>query len=215
MVLTRPAFTPPLPAWMLLPTLACLGGCGGARVERRGPPQQIVVSRTYPAELETFRQAILEHFRGEQDAAMAPVSGLRAFELKPPNYPPDWLATSVDPGNFLEGYKRLPAAARARDLLLEEPTYDGYWESEYLTNTGPAKFRCGFILHFEERGPFAAEVQVYEKTPEVWAGEHWALLHEGIGFGKVHDIRFVDPTVRDRVAMLDALNAIALRQLKQ
>jgi len=124
-------------------------------------------------------------------------------------YPPDWPVTWADPGNFLAPYKEMAAARRLDDLLLEEPAGDEYWHSEYEAAATPAKLRCGLIVHFEPHNPLSTEVQVYEKVPEVWAGERWALLHEGIGFGKVHDIRLVEPTVKDRLDLLDALAKIA------
>ena len=109
---------------------------------------------------------------------------MRVIEPKPPDYPPDWMETLADPGNFLE------------------------WRSEYETAAGPTKFRCGFILHFEQGRPLSTEVQVYEKTPQVWVGERWAFSRHRIGFGKVRDIRFVAPTVKDRLDLLDALNGL-------
>ena len=81
------------------------------------------------------------------------------------------METWADPGNFLEPYKRMSAPQRVHDLLVEEPAGRVYWRSEYETAAGPAKFRCGFILHFEKPRPLSTEVQVYEKVPQVWVGE--------------------------------------------
>jgi hypothetical protein len=92
------------------------------------------------------------------------------------------------------------------DLLIEEPIGDLYWASEYSSDSGPVKFRCGFVLHFAKRGPSSTEVRVYEKVPQIWVGEHWDFAHHGIGFGKFHDIRFVEPTVKDRLDTLDLLD---------
>jgi hypothetical protein len=131
---------------------------------------------------------------------------MRAIQLNPPNYPADWLTTFIDPGGYLDSYKRIPGSLRDRDLLIEEPTGDLYWPSEYSAAAGPVKFRCGFILHFAASAPLRTEVQVYEKIPEIWVGEHWDFLHHGIGFGKVHEIRFVEPTVKDRVDLLNLLS---------
>jgi hypothetical protein len=128
-----------------------------------------------------------------------------AIELRPPNYSSDWVSTFIDPGGFLEPYKRMPAGQRAQDLLIEEPTGDVYWESEYFTKAGKAKFRCGFIVHFRELTRATTEIQVYEKVPEVWVGEKWDFARHGIGLGRFHDIQFVEPTVKDR---LDLLNLI-------
>jgi hypothetical protein len=185
--------------------LTGLGGCAGERVVRRGASQQRVVSRTYPLELATFRERILEKFREVPDAA-APFRRMLVIELKAPNYPPDWVTSWLDAGNFLDPYKRISASDRAQDLLIEEPTGDRYWNSEYETAAGVVKFRCGFIVHLEQQGPRSTEVQVYEKAPEVWVGERWALLHHGIGIGRIHDIREAEPTVKDRLDLLNAFD---------
>ena len=190
---------------LLAPALVCLVSCASAPVERRGASQQRIVSRVYAKDLETLRAGILRAFRG---ALPPPFQGMRAIELKAPDYPADWVAAWVDPGGFLESYRRLPAPLRVHDVLIEEPTGDRYWPSEYSTSAGPVKFRCGFILHFSAPAPLVTEVQVYEKAPEVWAGEHWEFSRHGIGFGKVHDIRPVEPTVKDRLDMLDLLSEI-------
>ena len=42
----------------------------------------------------------------------------------------------------------------------------------------------------------------------VWVGEHWAMAKEGFGPGRFHDIRFVEPTVSDRRAVLDFVDSI-------
>jgi hypothetical protein len=34
----------------------------------------------------------------------------------------------------------------------------------------------------------------------------------GVGFGRVHDIRFVEPTVRDRIRVLDLIDEIIKRR---
>jgi hypothetical protein len=49
---------------------------------------------------------------------------------------------------------------------------------------------------------------VYEVVPTVWVGEHWAMSAHGIGFGRYHDIRFVEPTVKDRVDALDIVDQL-------
>ena len=175
--------------------LLTLASCAPTPVERRGAAQVPVVSRSYPAELPTLRAAILHLFDDRQTA----LHRMQAIELIPPNYSPEWVSGWVDPSGFLERYQRVPAALRANDLLLEEATGDVYWPSEYVSAGQPVKFRCGFILHLAESAADITQVEVYEKVPEVWVGEHWAMSRHGVGFGKVHDIRFVEPTVKDRI----------------
>jgi hypothetical protein len=94
--------------------------------------------------------------------------------------------------------------------LLEEATGDFYWPSEYRTiggAEGQVPFRCGVILHLVP-GESTTEIQVYEMVPTVWVGEHWALSAHGVGFGRYHDIRFVEPTVTDRVKALEWLDHV-------
>ena len=223
---TAPQPSPPVCRVGLLILLALTGlaGCTTTgQVKRYGPPQKRVVRRTYELDPDKFRAAVLDKFRSVHYTSQAPFQStatvatvpfqsMRAMELKSPNYPPDWLVTWVDPGNFLEPYKLIDGSRRLRDLLIEEPTGELYWQSEYGTPEGPAKFRCGFIIHFEEKSPASTEIQVYEKAPELWLGEERGFAHHGIGIEKFHDIRFVQPTVKDRLDMLEELNRIALNR---
>lgn len=191
---------------------ACLWSCAHPPAERRGALQQLVTSKTFSIGLQTLRAAVLHKFTEAPHAIPLPFAKMKAIKLEPPNYPADWLATWTDPGGFLEPYKRIPGPLRVNDLLIEEPIGDLYWPSEYSTAVGPAKFRCGFILHFAQRDPLATEVQVYEKVPEIWIGERWDFAHHGFGFGKFRDIRLVEPTVKDRTELLDVLSEIARAQ---
>jgi hypothetical protein len=186
-----------------------LSSCAPVPVERHGISQLRIVTRVYATDLQTFRVAVLNRFGDRSNPMPSPFQSMRAIQLSPPNYPPDWLTTWIDPSGYLESYKRIPASLRAHDLLIEEPTFDLYWPSEYSTATGTVKFRCGFILHFAANTLLTTEVQVYEKAPEIWVGEHWGLSRHGIGFGKFHDIRPVEPTVKDRMDMLNLLSEIA------
>jgi hypothetical protein len=68
------------------------------------------------------------------------------------------------------------------------------------------KFRCDFILHFAESSSGGTAAQIFEQVPLVWPGMYWMLSHSGPG--RYRDIRFVEPTVWDRVAALDMLDAI-------
>ena len=102
----------------------------------------------------------------------------------------------------------MDAASKQNDLLLEEPTGDAYWGSEYVSSNGsPVRFRCGFIIHMEESNDSTTRVQVYKKAPQVWPGMYWTFGHSGPGMYR--DIRFVDPTVKDRFALLDVLTVIS------
>jgi hypothetical protein len=184
-------------------------GCGRAPITREGSTQLRVVGRTYASAVDGVRARLLEAFSGRRPALSDPFVEMRAFELKPPAFPPDWLTTFVDPGRFLADYKELPAELRRADLLIEDPTGDSYWPSEYRSPAGQVRFRCGFIAHFIPL-PTGTTVEIYEKVPTVWLGERWAFSAHGVGFGRYHDIRFVEPTVRDRMRLLDLIGAVVV-----
>jgi hypothetical protein len=189
-------------------------GCAAANACRETPlvhaPQgdRRVVSRVYAATLPTARARILDRFATSRGAFPEPFNHMTASELTAPRFPPDWLVTSIDPGGFLVAYKQLYPADRQHDVLIQEPTGDLYWPSVYATAEGPVQFRCGFILHFVDRPAAGTEIQIYEVVPTVWVGEHWAMSAHGVGFGRYHDIRFVEPTTKDRNDLFDLLDHI-------
>jgi hypothetical protein len=184
-------------------SLLGLAACRQIPISRNGPAQQAIVSRTYPRAMRELRAAILETYQKPDAGRPEMFRILSISEQPPPGFAPDWLVAYVDPTGFLEPYRRLTPAEQANDLVLREATGDRYWLSEYEAKGRPVRFHCGLIIHFIDRGPSATEVQVFEVVPTVWVGEHWAMSREGPGFGKYHDIRFVDPTVKDRVVLLD------------
>jgi hypothetical protein len=195
---------------LALSTISCVA-CREGRVERKGAAQQLLIERTYPIRLTSFREAILRTFAGYRAPVAAPFASMKVTELKPPNYSSDWLVTTVDSNGFLGSYKQMDAGAKQNDLLLEEPTGDVYWDSEYVSSQGaPVKFRCGFIIHMEESADSVARIQVYEKVPQVWPGMYWTFGHSGPG--EYRDIRFVEPTVKDRLALLDVLTVIGSKK---
>lgn len=187
-------------------------GCSGAPIIRSGPEQQRVVARTYAVSSIAARTKILDAFEQPRSALAEPFRQMTANALMPPFFSPDWLVTLVDPGSFLDPYKRMPPADKVNDLLLQEDTGDFYWPSEYMTRGAdrPVPFHCGLIVHFVPRPPSSTEIQIYEMTPTVWVGEHWAFSAHGVGFGRYHDIRFVEPTVTDRVKALDVLDRVLI-----
>jgi hypothetical protein len=199
------------PSWRTLTATALAAAvvtvtCSGSSVTRSGPPQTNDVSQSWPKPLEELRVAVIDGFR--QAAIDAPTRFTRMSMVQLNTWPSDWGATYVDPGGFLEPYRKLAAADRDRDVLIEDPIGDQYWSSEYVTSSGPVKFRCGFILHFAT--PMAGEtrVTIYEMTPAIWMGETWGWAKEGILPGRHHDIRFVEPTVGDRRGVLAWIDSI-------
>jgi len=189
-------------------TLTGLAGCRELPVARSGPPQERLVSRLIRSPEPALRAAILSAFVTSRDRLPEPFDRMTATELMPPRFQPDWLATTVDPGGFLDDYKGRPPAERARDLLIDDPIGDVYWRSEYESQGGSLRFRCGFIIHLIDRQTAGTEVQVFEVVPTVWVGEHWAMSAHGIGFGRYHDIRFVEPTTKDRTDVLSLIERV-------
>jgi hypothetical protein len=182
--------------------------CRETPIARNGPTQQRVISRVYGKPASELRAAILDRFAKAGTALPPPLNVLEVSGQPPPGFAPDWLAGYVDPGGFLEPYRRLPLAERVNDLVLREATGDQYWLSEYEANGQPVPFYCALIVHFVERRLGETEVQVFELVPTVWVGKHWAVAKEGIGIGRFRDIRFVEPTVRDREAVLRFIDGL-------
>lgn len=189
---------------------AAVVACSGPPVVRNGPEQERVVRRSWSEGAAAIRAAVIDAFGENRSALPDPFNRMMATELRPP-YSPDWLETFVDPGDFLKDYKSLDRVARSNDVLLQEPTGDKYWPSEYSSANGPSQFRCGFILHFMS-GDSGTTIEAYEHVPTVWVGEHWAWAMHGVGFGRFHDIRFVQPTVQDRIRVLDVISDIVKKR---
>ena len=179
-----------------------LTACRETPIARNGPAQQALVSRTYSRPLRELRAAILAQYQKPDATRPEMFRILSISQQPPPGFSADWLVAYVDPGGYFEPYRRLSAAEQSNDLVLREATGDRYWISEYEAKGRPVRFHCGLIIHFVERSARSTEVQVFEIVPTVWVGEHWAMSREGPGFGKYHDIRFVEPTVKDREDVL-------------
>jgi hypothetical protein len=198
-------------ALALFPVALGSAACGETPVVRAGPVQQRIVARTYAGSPATVRAKVLEGFEHARPTLPEPYRQMTAHALTPPGFSPDWLVTFVDPGGFLKPYTRLPAGDKAQDVLIQDATGDLYWASEYQT-TGAAKesvrFHCGLVVHPVPSGSASVEVQIYEVVPTIWVGEHWAIAAHGIGPVRVHDIRFVEPTVTDRVKTLEVLDRL-------
>jgi hypothetical protein len=158
--------------------------------------------------MDTLRARMVDRYVAVHASSSGMFRALDMTEQPPPGFSPDWLVTYVDPGGFLQPYRDLPDSARTHDLVLYDAIGDKYWASEYETSDGPARFRCTLIIHFIPRSANETELQVFELVPTVWAGERWGAPKEGIGPARVHDMQFVEPTVRDRRAVLDFVDSI-------
>jgi hypothetical protein len=185
-----------------------IAACQPTPITRNGPAQERIVSRVYPVAMNVLRARILDRYSTSRAGLFDAFRVLEMTGQPPPGFQVDWLAAYTDPSGFLQPYIDLPDSARIHDLVLREATGDKYWKSEYATREGPVLFHCGLILHFVPRSVAETEIQVFEVVPTVWVGEHWAMAKEGIGPAKVHDIRFVEPTVRDRRAVLDFVDSV-------
>ena len=192
----------------VLAAALAIAACRQTPVTRNGPAQERIVSRTYPVAMSDLRARIVDRYPASRHGSSDMFRVLDMTGQPPPGFSPDWLVGYVDPGGFLEPYLALPDSARTHGLVLQDAIGDKYWSSEYETSDGPARFRCTLIIHFIPRSATATELQVFELVPTVWAGERWGAAKEGIGPARVRDIRFVEPTVRDRRAVLDFVDRI-------
>jgi hypothetical protein len=102
----------------------------------------------------------------------------------------------------VERYIRIPSDRRTHDLYLYEPSGDYFWESEYIYDDHPAKFRCSFIIHMEPIDQANTKVEVFEYQPTIWAGEYLGISAHSILPAMLHDIRPVEATTTDRKAVL-------------
>ena len=57
-------------------------------------------------------------------------------------------------------------------------------------------------------GVAAAALSSRGEAPSVGVGERWAMSKHGIGFGRYHDIRFVEPTIKDRRDVLELVDGL-------
>jgi hypothetical protein len=117
-------------------------------------------------------------------------------------------ASGVNPA--LAAYAAAGPDARRLDLYLYDLS-DDYYPSEYVWRGDTAPFQTDFVVHLEPDGPAGASatrIEVLEYRPRVRLGKTLDLRgHHGPGF--YWDIRTVEPTVREREALL----ALILRLL--
>jgi len=177
--------------------------CTEPRIERRqaGPPRAATV---FPIRAVEASERLLA---GLEDALAG--SRFPGFEVATsdasifPDTAQQRLNGAGNPG--LSRYAALPPQAKSLDLYLHDPL-DRYWTSEYLMDGASVKFRCDFLLHLEEVDG-GTRVEVVEYLPRVWARDHFQLLGRH-GPGRYHDIRKVEPTVRDREELLTIVRAV-------
>jgi hypothetical protein len=198
-----------------------------------GPPQIVsavlplsedavgdAITRAFNVWSEYNRPSQLGHYQNKFPANSI-WSRFFLFPRSEPVFPSDQeIAMDGGVDLFVARYLDIPAAQRAQDFYLYEPTHDYYWDSEYFYNTRPARFRCGFLIHLEPVAAAATpagapaagastRVEIYEFQPLVWAGEYWGFSASSFLPAKVHDIRPVDETTSDRKTLLDMISQAA------
>lgn len=178
---------------------ACAGGLERRAADIPGPVSSVVplAERTAVARV----RAVLE---GKARAAEHKYARFILATVQDPIFPEDHQVRSAaqqDP--TLQRYLSIPRDARKSDLYYFEPSGDQYWLSEYHYKGAPAKFRCGFILHFEAVSSAQTRIEVLEYLPTVLVGEK--LGFGAHGPGRFLDIRSVQPTTIDRVELLRSL----------
>jgi hypothetical protein len=127
-----------------IPRDSCRSACVD-RVPRYANFPQRSRARAYhvshvPACPRDLRAAILERYAQLDATRPEMFRVLSITEQPPPGFSPDWLVTYVDPGGYLEPYRRLAPTDRENDLVLREATGDRYWLSEYEAKGAPCRF---------------------------------------------------------------------------
>ena len=205
--------------------LVCVACVKFKKIEKRGPSPESVAG-ILPGEVSAVAAAISRYFNNWSDFNAADRRG--NYQNKFPNnnqwshfylfrkdtaqhslFPTDeeiLLDRGVD--SFVERYVHIPPHLRNQDFYLYEPNGDYYWESEYFDKGQPAKFRCSFLIHLEPSGDSSTKVDVFEYQPTIWAGEYVGLSAHAVLPTTLHDIRPVQPTTRDRKAVLDLIQGV-------
>jgi hypothetical protein len=139
---------------------------------------------------------------------------LRRFRRYPMQVPPSpqtaqMRATAAGNPALLR-YVDLPAAARAQDQFIYEPTTDYFWPSVYQRRGQPLPFRCAFVVHLQAAGPGSTTIEVLEYLPVVRNGKKLSWSAHGVLPGLHQDQRVVRPTTEERRELAAAV-AAALR----
>ena len=192
-----------------------------------GPPQLVssllpenedavedALTRTFNVWSEYNRPSQLGHYQNKFPTSSI-WSRFFLFSRSEPVFPSDQqIAMDGGVDLFVARYLDIPADRRTHDFYLYEPTHDYYWDSEYLYKDGPARFRCGFLIHLEPvsgaaNSALGTKVEIFEFQPVAWAGEYWGFSAHGILPTQLHDIRPVDETTSDRKTLLDLITHAA------
>jgi hypothetical protein len=148
-------------------------------------------SRTYKSKF-SYRTQWDRFFLFHKDA-----TGLSTFPSD------DQIRLTAGANDSLLRYVAIPAPLRSRDLYLNEPSLEHWWESEYFADGERAKFHCAFLIHLEPAGSTDTRIEIFEYQPTIWAGERLGFSPHALPVPVwLHDIRFVDTTTTDRTEVL-------------
>jgi hypothetical protein len=112
-------------------------------------------------------------------------------------------------------YLAMPEASKKNDFYLYEPSGDYYWDSEYYYKNKPAPFRTSFIIHLDTVENNQTKIQIFELMPEIHVGEYIGFSGHSMPFpGKFWDIRWVEPTISDKIDILNIIKG-NLKNLEQ
>ena len=115
----------------------------------------------------------------------------------------DQIQLTAGANDSLLRYVAIPAPLRSRDLYLNEPSLEHWWESEYFADGQRAKFHCAFLIHLEPASTGGTRIEIFEYQPTIWAGERLGFSPHALPVPVwLHDIRFVDATTTDREEVL-------------
>jgi len=175
------------------------------RIEKRGPQNLDSVLAIVPVNEDAAAEIVSNMFRDRDRGPQGKWERFRLAITSDPIFPDDDQLRAVGKRDAsLARYAAIEPDLRNKDLYLFEPTGDYYWPSEYYWNNAPAKFRCGFIIHFEPAGGSHTKIETFEYVPTIWVGKAFHFLgHHGPDF--YYDIRQVKPSTQDRLELLTLL----------
>lgn len=213
-------------ALLIIGTAAAIYVSGHKTIEKHGPTPPPPVSATLASGVDAVDRAIHETFNDWADLLAdlkLPAGAQRSYQSRFPRgsqwdrfflFRNDGPQLSVFPDDdqirltaganlSILRYLEIVPAGRSRDLYLDEPSAEQWWNSEYVVDGEPAKFRCAFLIHLEPADNAGTRLEIYEYHPTLWAGERLGFSPHALPVPVwLHDIRFVDATTRDREEVL-------------
>jgi hypothetical protein len=180
-----------------------ISACTGTALTRAAEPRASY-STTVAERSDAVKATVVALFADKARLRDTPFAAFAAHPVGDQVFPEDFQLEHASGGaQDVNAYVAIPRAERADDLYLFDPI-GTFWKSEYEANGAPVPFHCNFVVHLANRGTSHTEIFAIEHAPTVNAGRRFFLLgHEGPGF--YDDLRIVQPTNRDREALLRLL----------